>query len=105
MVSDKHHPGGIGNHSGLLGRYYMGHISGRIARIQFHGDPQDTAYGFLRDRDGVYARARFTFSREFQHRERLTNIVAWLVNPDEAIADLRIASAAKYLPKGERKAR
>ena len=81
LASDRLHPGGLGNHSGHLGRWYMGHISGRIARVRFTTPPAKTAFGFDRDPDGVYLRRRLSFSREFQHAERLTNIVSWLANP------------------------
>jgi choline dehydrogenase-like flavoprotein len=59
----------------------MGHVSGRIALVTFYSRPQDTAYGFWRDRDGVYVRPRFTFSPELQRREKLSNTAAWIVNP------------------------
>ena len=59
----------------------MGHISGRIANVRFNSDPKYTMFGFLRDRDGVYVRPRFSFTREFQIEQELTNIVGWLVNP------------------------
>ncbi len=84
MASDAHHPGGIGNHSGLLGRYYMGHLSGRIARVRFSTPPRETAYAYDRDAKGVYLRHRLSFSRECLHREHLPNIVSWLVNPEIA---------------------
>lgn len=84
MASDAHHPGGIGNHSGLLGRYYMGHLSGRIARVRFTTPPRATAYAYDRDAKGVYLRHRLSFSRECLHREHLPNIVSWLVNPEIA---------------------
>jgi choline dehydrogenase-like flavoprotein len=74
-------PSGLGNHSGLLGRYYMGHVSGNICRVIFETPPGETAYEYERDRDGVYVRHRLSLSRAVQHRERLPNIVAWLVNP------------------------
>ena len=81
LASDCKHPGGIGNHSGHLGRFYMGHISGQIAQVRFATDPRRTVYAFDRGPDGVYLRRRFSFTREFQHRKKLTNIVSWLVNP------------------------
>jgi choline dehydrogenase-like flavoprotein len=84
MASDAHHSGGIGNHSGLLGRYYMGHLSGRIARVRFTTPPRATAYAYDRDAKGVYLRHRLSFSRECLHREHLPNIVSWLVNPEIA---------------------
>jgi choline dehydrogenase-like flavoprotein len=81
LSSERRHPGGIGNHSGLLGRFYMGHLSGEIAVVHFNTPPKDTAFGFDRDTDGVYLRRRFSFTREFLHEKELTNIVAWLGVP------------------------
>lgn len=75
---------GIGNHSDLLGRFYMGHISGKIADVVFDTPPKETAYAYDRDADGVYVRHRLSFSREALLRERLPNIVGWLVNPEIA---------------------
>jgi choline dehydrogenase-like flavoprotein len=85
LASDRRHPGGIGNQADKLGRYYMGHISGKIAKVRFTTPPRKTAYAYHRDEDGVYLRQRFSLTRETQHRERITNVVAWLVNP--AISD------------------
>jgi choline dehydrogenase-like flavoprotein len=81
MASDRRHSGGIGNHSGLLGRFYMGHLSGDIAVVHFTTPPEKTIYGFDRDPDNIYLRRRFSFTREFQHEQELTNIVAWLGTP------------------------
>jgi hypothetical protein len=85
LASRRHHSEGIGNRSGLLGRFYMGHISGKIAQVHFTGNPRQTVFGYHRDRLGVYVRPRFSFSRQFLHSNRLTNVVAWLANP--AIGD------------------
>lgn len=74
--------GAVGNHSDQLGRYYMGHISGRIAEVRFTTPPRDTVFGFDRDEEGVYARRRLSFTREFQHQHHLANISSWLVNPE-----------------------
>jgi choline dehydrogenase-like flavoprotein len=82
MASDQKHPGGIGNHSGLLGRFYMGHLSGDIATAHFTTAPKDTIFGFDRDPDQVYLRRRFSFSREFIHENHLPNIVSWLGTPE-----------------------
>ena len=81
MTSDRQHPGGIGNHSGLLGRFYMGHLSGDIAVAHFTTPPQDTVFGFDRDADNIYLRRRFSFTREFLHEQQLSNTVAWLGTP------------------------
>lgn len=81
LASDRHHRHGLGNQSDKLGRFYMGHISGKIANVRFTTDPKKTLYGYSRDSEGVYLRHRFSISREAQHRERLPNVVAWLANP------------------------
>jgi len=64
-----------------LGRYYQGHVSGKIASVQFHGDPRKTEYGFLREPDGTYLRRRFHFPAEVLCRENLLNTAIWLDNP------------------------
>lgn len=74
-------PQGLGNEGGWLGRCYMGHLSGQLAKIHFYGPAKKTIFGFLRDRDGTYVRQRFTFSPECQKKEKITNIALWLVNP------------------------
>jgi choline dehydrogenase-like flavoprotein len=81
LASDRRHAGGIGNHSGLLGKFYMGHISGDIAIVHFTTPPKETVYGFDRDRDNIYVRRRFSFTREFLNENQLPNIVAWLGSP------------------------
>lgn len=77
-------PGGapIGDHSGHLGRWYMGHVEGTVARVHLSTPPQSTIFGYERDVDGVYVRRRISFTPEAQRRLRLPNIVAWLANPD-----------------------
>ncbi|HTU77799.1 MAG TPA: GMC oxidoreductase [Solirubrobacteraceae bacterium] len=82
FASDRSHPGGLGNHSGHLGRWYMAHVESRIARVHFVTPPEQTIYGHERDPAGVYVRRRLTFSADCQEKERLPNIAMWLVNPD-----------------------
>lgn len=81
LASDRKHPGGIGNHSGLLGRFYMGHLSGEIAVIHFTTPAKLTEFGFDRDPGRIYVRRRFSFTREFLNEKKLANIVAWLGAP------------------------
>lgn len=81
-------PGGgqLGNHSGHLGRWYMGHLEGVIADVQFDTDPRATIYGYERDRDGVYVRRRFAFQQDYLLEHALPNISCWLANPELANA-------------------
>lgn len=64
-----------------LGKYYQGHLSGKIASVRFKGDPKKTDYGFIRDADGVYLRRRFQFSKDFLIKQNLLNTAIWLDNP------------------------
>jgi len=64
-----------------LGRFYQGHLSGKIASVRFNGDPRKTDYGFLRDTDGTYVRRRFQFSQSFLTANNLLNTAIWLDNP------------------------
>ncbi|WP_375444579.1 GMC family oxidoreductase [uncultured Fibrella sp.] len=64
-----------------LGKYYQGHLSGKIASIKFTGDPEKTDYGFLKDSDGVYIRRRFQFTDRFLLENNLLNTAIWLDNP------------------------
>lgn len=64
-----------------LGKFYQGHISGKIASVEFSGDPKRTDYGFLRDNDGIYLRRRLQLTTEALLRENLLNTALWLDNP------------------------
>jgi hypothetical protein len=64
-----------------LGKYYQGHISGKIASVRFYGDPRKTDYGFHCGVDGAYIRRRFQFSTQFLRDNDLLNIAIWLDNP------------------------
>jgi GMC oxidoreductase/FAD binding domain len=81
LASDRKHHGGIGNHSGLLGKFYMGHLSGDISSIHFTTPPKDTIFGFDRDPENIYVRRRLSFTREFLNKQQIPNIVAWLGSP------------------------
>lgn len=65
---------------GLVGRYYMGHPSGKIADIELSGNPLETLYGFEQD-SGVYVRRRIALCPSTLRKERLLNIAFWLDNP------------------------
>lgn len=64
-----------------LGKYYQGHVSGKIASVRFYGDPAKTESGFLRTPDGVYLRRRFQLSTQALLKYNLLNTAMWLDNP------------------------
>lgn len=86
FASNRLHPEGLGNHSGHLGRWYMAHVTARIAEVRFSTPPAETIYGHERDQAGVYVRRRFSFSPQAKKAHTLPNAVLWLVNPKLADA-------------------
>lgn len=82
LASTDSHGRAVGDHSGNLGRWYMGHLEGSIANIRFKTPAHDTIYGYERDTDGVYVRRRISVHEDAQLREQLPNVVGWLANPN-----------------------
>jgi choline dehydrogenase-like flavoprotein len=64
-----------------LGKYYQGHLSGKIASVVFKGEPKNVDYGFLRNADGSYMRRRFQFTSKYLVDNNLLNTAIWLDNP------------------------
>jgi choline dehydrogenase-like flavoprotein len=81
LVSNRVHRNGLGNQGSALGRFYMGHLSGKIADVRFSTDPDRTIFGFERDAAGAYCRKRFAIRGEQQKNRRLLNCALWLDNP------------------------
>ncbi|OBH74726.1 choline dehydrogenase [Mycobacterium mantenii] len=79
LASDRHHPAGLGNAGGHLGRWYMSHVEGRVARVRFTSG--DVIHAYERDNDGVYVRRRFTLDPALQREDGMLNAAVWLVNP------------------------
>lgn len=74
----ENHFGGSG---GPLGRYYMGHISGKIASIVFDNPRMIADFDFTLDATGTYVRRRFMLSKEAQLDRGLLNAAFWPDNP------------------------
>jgi hypothetical protein len=74
------HPNGIGNRSGLLGRYFMTHISGSISQIAIDKDLK-VINRYERDADGVFCRRRLQISADAQRENELLNFAAFLHEP------------------------
>jgi choline dehydrogenase-like flavoprotein len=81
LTTQMHQPMAFGGPEGALGRFYMGHLEGRIADIVFADATLDNALSFFIDRNGRYVRRRFTIADEVQHRDGLLNLAAWPDNP------------------------
>lgn len=99
------HP--IGDHSGHLGRWYMGHVGGVVARVRFRTPARATIHGYERDVDGTPVRRRLSIASDIQLKHELPNAIGFLANPD--LADprhqngiLSLAYLGLRSPLGER---
>ena len=71
----------FGGPEGALGRYYMGHLEGRIADIVFEPGAAGDGFDFFVDGEGRYVRRRITVAEEAQQRLGLLNMAGWPDNP------------------------
>jgi choline dehydrogenase-like flavoprotein len=74
-------PGHFGGKGGPLGRYYMGHISGKIANIVLNEPAAIEDLDFELDASGAYVRRRFMLSEATQRTHGLLNTAFF---PDNA---------------------
>lgn len=74
-------PAMFGGNSGALGRFYMTHLSGKIADIIFTSGETDAAMDFYLDASGRYARRRITVAPSAQRSNCVLNMAAWPDNP------------------------
>lgn len=79
LATQVKYPSTFGGKDGVLGRYYMGHMSGKIADIVLDDPDAVAQHDFFLD-DGAYARRRFSLSLEVQLQEQLLNTSFWVDN-------------------------
>lgn len=72
---------GIGNGSGLVGRYYMCHVAGTLSTIRLTADPRTVNHGYNISDEGVYCRRRLALKPEVQRAQRIGNFVGRLHHP------------------------
>jgi len=81
LLAQRQQPTLFGGPDGPLGRYYMGHIMGSIARLVL-ARPQDVRwFDFSRDACGTYVRRRLTPSPATQREQGLLNTSFYIDNP------------------------
>jgi choline dehydrogenase-like flavoprotein len=81
LALQQKHPNLFGGVDGPLGRFYMGHISGKIAHIVFNDPAAVTDLDFELDGTGTYVRRRFTFTEAAQKENGLLNTCFFPDNP------------------------
>jgi hypothetical protein len=74
-------PSYFNGEAGPLGRFYMGHLAGKIASVVLR-DPQAVShFDYRRDDDGYWYRRRFCLDAKSQQRNEILNVAFWLGNP------------------------
>ena len=81
LATQRRWPQHFGGVDGPLGRYYMGHISGKIASIVFDDPATIADLDFKLDTNGAYYRRRFMLTQAAQMQHRVLNTAFWPDNP------------------------
>ena len=81
LATQRRWPGHFGGLEGPLGRYYMGHISGKISGIQFAAPELAADLDFKQDAGGVYYRRRLMLTAKAQREYGVLNTAFWPDNP------------------------
>jgi choline dehydrogenase-like flavoprotein len=80
LTLQRKHPSLFGGEASPLGRFYMGHIFGKIAEVVFRDPDKARQFDFILDQ-GCFVRRRFTLPDETQRRAGLLNVSFALGNP------------------------
>jgi choline dehydrogenase-like flavoprotein len=102
LAEQRARPGLFGGDSGPLGRFYMGHVIGRIAEITFASAALADGLDF-HVAHGSYVRRRLVPAPATQAVQRLTNVAFWPVVPplaDPAHRSGPLSAAALALSVG-----
>ena len=83
LASDDIKACGVGGDHGQLGRYYMSHLAAAVGEVRFNR-PDEVAFDYEQDAQGVYVRRRLTLTTEAQRQAECLNIVFRTHLPDAA---------------------
>lgn len=81
LATQRAWPTHFGGVDGPLGRYYMGHISGKIASIGFDRPADIADLDFVLDGSGSFYRRRLMLTTEAQLEHKVLNTAFWPDNP------------------------
>ena len=81
LLSDHVQPGGLGNAYGMVGRFYMSHIHGKVAEVQITPRNGAAIWDYERTAEGVYCRRMIRINEEKQLERKLLNFSAILSAP------------------------
>jgi choline dehydrogenase-like flavoprotein len=81
LAAQQRTPHLFGGVDGPLGRFYMGHISGKIASIAFTNPADIADLDFTLDASGAFYRRRLMLTTEAQIEHKVLNTAFWPDNP------------------------
>ncbi|PZM10184.1 FAD-dependent oxidoreductase [Rhizobium tubonense] len=87
----------FGGTDGPLGRFYMGHVAGQIAQIEFTTQEHAERYLFKRTSTGTFVSNRFQPSAKLQRALELPNIAFWPTNRNAAFGETDTTLSLLYL--------
>lgn len=87
----------FGGSDGPLGRFYMGHLAGQIAQIEFATREHAERYLFKRTSTGTFVCNRFQPAPQLQRAFELPNIAFWPTNRRAALGETDAALSLLYL--------
>ncbi|AVA25702.1 FAD-dependent oxidoreductase [Rhizobium sp. NXC24] len=87
----------FGGSDGPLGRFYMGHLAGQIAQIEFTTKEHAERYLFKRTSTGTFVCNRFQPGPKLQRTLKLPNIAFWPTNRRAAFGEADAALSLLYL--------
>ena len=82
LLSNDTHKQGIGNQNDLVGRFYMGHISGDVGKVTFKPSNGKVIWDYETTKYGVYARRAIALTPQTQRKYQLMNLRAILHYPE-----------------------
>lgn len=108
LCAQREHPSLLGGSGGPLGRYYMGHLSGSVARVHFSDRSIGARFDFIKSEAGPYYRRRMTFAPELLAAHDLLNIyflpnnfpLADAAMESGALSALHLGLSARHLDAG-----
>lgn len=87
----------FGGSDGPLGRFYMGHLAGQIAQIEFATKEHAERYLFKRTSTGTFVCNRFQPAPQLQRAHELPNIAFWPTNRRAAFGEADTALSLLHL--------
>jgi hypothetical protein len=84
LLSNQVYTQGLGNENDLVGRFYMGHISGDVGEVHFTPQGGEVVWDYEKTVEGVFCRRSLAIPEVVQKSHQLLNFRAILTHPPMA---------------------